>query len=51
MDVDPVEQRAGSVILIFGDHSHRTGARFDGIVMVAAGTGIYGCDQIKGNKL
>ena len=39
MDVDPVEQRAGSVILIFGDHSHRTGARFDGIAMVAAGQG------------
>jgi hypothetical protein len=47
VDVDPVQERAGNALLVFGDGGRRTGAGPDGIVVIAAGAGVHGRNELK----
>jgi len=46
VDVEAVEQGTGDVLLIFGDHCGRTGARLNGIPEIPARTGIHCRDRL-----
>ena len=47
MNINAIQERPGDALLIFGNGGRRTGARLEGIAVIAAGTGVHGGHQHK----
>ena len=47
MDIDAIQERPGDALLIFGDGGRGTGARLDGIAVIAAGTDVWFLAMVK----